>query len=284
MKETILFILLLFVIEIGFAQDSTVEVNKKNRLLNSDSTTKNTDMITNRPGATESSKAVYKDGFQIEMGLEYGRVANEPGSKDLKEYLFIPNIGVQYGVSNNVELRIFTTNYAIRSKINSGPTQFVYELANVIVGAKINLTNANGLLPEMAFLIDQGISTRPVYERSQWPTRGLLAWSYSLPSNFSLSGNFGYINEKEYFDQYITIGHSLSYSLNFGYGIKDNLGIFAEIYGQEQWNTGNGFPMILDGGMWYRITNKLQVDVSSGVNVNQHHYYVNAGISWLFLK
>lgn len=272
MKGKMLFTLLLFAFEIGLAQDSITDAKSK------------LDMITNRPGATEASRAVYKDGFQIEAGIEFGKLGGEVGSTDFKQYIFLPNIGVQYGISNKVELRVFTTNYAIRSKINSGFTQFVYELANVNVGAKINLTKAKGLVPEMAFLLDQGISTRPASERSQWPTRGLLAWSYSLPANFSLSGNFGYIHQKEYFDQYITVDHSLSYSLNCGYSIQENLGIFIEVFGEEEFDTGNEFPMVLDGGIWYRITNKLQVDVSSGMNVNQPNYYINAGMSWLFMK
>ena len=272
MERNLLFFILIFLLKLSSGQDSVMV--ESNQL----------DMITNRPGATEASHAVYQEGFQIEAGFEYGKIPDQKGVSTHKEYIFLPNIGFQYGVSPNVELRIFTTNYATRSYLNSGYTQFVYELANVNVGAKINLTEAKRGLPEMAILIDQGISTRPANERSYWPTRGLLAWSYSLPSNFSLAGNFGYINQKEYYDQYITYGHSFTYTLNFGYGIKDNLGVFAEVFGIDRLNKDRSFPWNFDGGVWYRLNNKFQIDASMGYGFDVGNYYVNVGMSKLFLR
>ena len=265
------------------AQDSTQNKTQV-KFLDQAPSNKDVSMITNRPGATEASRAVYHHGFQIEAGLEYGKIPNFKGANAFEEYIYLPTFGFQYGVSENVELRIFSTNYATRSFTDPGYTQFNYQLDNVTVGAKINLVNAKGFVPEMALLIDQGISTRPPTERTQWPTRALLAWGYSLPSNFSLAGNLGYINEKEYYDQYITYNNSLSYTMNMGYAIQENLGVFAEMFGQDRVDSGNGFPVNLDGGIWYRFTNKFQIDASGGYGFDVQNYYVNMGLSILFLK
>ena len=250
---------------------------------NPDSTTSEVSMITNRPGATEASRAVFKKGFQIEAGLEFGQVPNFKGNSEGIEYLFLPSFGFQYGVSDNVELRVFATNYATRSINNGAPSQFVYNLSNLNVGAKINLLKSKGLIPELALLITQGFPTNPNDVRKQWPTNGVLAWSYSLPVNFSLSGNLGYINQKEVFEQNITFSHSWLYTLNLGYAIKDNTGMFVEVFGQDDLNDDSAIPLNIDGGLWYRFNPKFQVDSSVGYGFDVGNYYVNVGISWLFL-
>ena len=272
MKKLLLFVLLSTGFVPLFAQDST-----------SVSTTE-ISMITNRPGASESSRAVFKKGFQIETGLEFGKVPNFKGNPEGIEYLFLPSFGFQYGVSENVELRIFATNYATRSINNGAPSQFVYNLSNVTAGAKINILKSKGIVPEMALLLTQGIPTNPADVRKQWPTTALLAWSYSLPANFGLAGNLGYINQKEVFEQQITFDHSWSYTLNVGYSIQENTGVFVEIFGTDNMNDNTTVPVNFDGGFWYRFNPKFQVDVSAGYGFDVGSSYVNAGLSWLFLN
>ena len=241
-------------------------------------------MITNRPGVTEASTAVFKGGFQMEVGLEYGKIPNSKGSTDHSEYIFLPNFGFQYGVSKNVELRIFSTNYATRSFVNDGYTKFVFNLSNLYVGTKINLLRSKGLIPELAFVLNQGIPSNPADVRKQWPTTGILAWSYSLPANFGLSGNLGYINHKEVFERNITFNHSWSYSVNVGYSIQNDFGVFVEIFGEDQMNDDSEVPINFDGGVWYRFNPKLQIDASVGYEDELGSYYMNAGFSWLILK
>ena len=110
-----------------------------------------------------------------------------------------------------------------------------------------------------------------------------MAWSYSLPSNFGLSGNWGYTNHKEVFEQDVTFDHSWSYTLNVGYSIKYNLGVFAEIFGEDYVNDDSTTPITVDGGVWYRINPKLQVDASAGFGFDLGSNYLNFGFSWLIL-
>ena len=252
-----------------FSQDSTKVIIPEK---------KEVSMITNRPGLTEASTAFFKGGFQTEMGFEYGKIPNWKGSTEHIEYLLLPSFGFLYGVSENVELRVFSINYASRSNINGGYTKFVWNLTDIFVGAKINLLKENGLTPGLALLINQGIPSNSVDVRRHWPTTAILAWSYSLPSNFGLSGNLGYINGKEVFENQITYDHAFSYTVNLGYAIQENIGVFAEVFGESD------IPVNLDGGAWYRFNPKLQVDASVGYGFDVENYYLNLGFSWLIIK
>jgi hypothetical protein len=258
-----------------FSQDSTKVIPLE---------TEEVSMITNRPGATESSTAVFKGGFQTEIGFEYGKIPEWKGSTEHIEYLFLPSFGFLYGVSENVELRVFSTNYATRSNVNGGYTKLVFNLSTIYVGSKINLFKENRFVPNAALLINQGVPSNYVDVRRQWPTSAIFAWSYTLPANFGLSGNLGYINHKEVFQNDITFDHSWSYTLNLGYSIKDDLGVFAEIFGEGKMNDNGETPLNIDGGVWYRINKKLQVDASASYGFEVENYYLNMGFSWLLIK
>lgn len=241
-------------------------------------------MVTNRPGATESSLAVYKGGFQIEAGLEYGKVPFDKNRESYTNYLYLPNVGIQYGISKNIELRVFTTHLLSKYTMNEQSTSFESSLNEINVGAKINLVKSKGWVPEMALLVNQGIPTTRNDSTKQWPTKAVLAWSHSLPANWGVSGNLGYTNQKQSIHNNINYSHALSYTLNLGYAIKDNLGVFAEAFGEEVIDSNNGFPLNIDGGAWYRFSNKFQIDGSLGYGLNQESYYLNIGMSWLVLK
>ena len=94
----------------------------------------------------------------------------------------------------------------------------------------------------------------------------------------------GYINQKEVFQNDITFDHSWSYTLNLGYSIKDDLGVFAEIFGEGKMNDNGETPLNIDGGIWYRINPKLQVDASAGYGFEVESHYLNMGFSWLLIN
>lgn len=242
-------------------------------------------LITNRPGLTEASRAVYKGGFQLEMGLEYGKTPTSKGSSEYSDYILLPNIGFLYGVSNNVELRVFGNNQGSRNNHTCGQQKYDYSVDNVFVGTKINLLKSKGWIPELALVINQGIPTDGSSDLKSWASTGLLAWSYSLPSNFALSGNLGYTNEKitqENVD--MKYQHGLLYTLNLGYAIKSNIGTYVELNGSDLLYQGNSFPINVDGGFWYRVNPHLQVDALAGYGFEVENYFVNIGMSWLLLK
>lgn len=275
MKLNVLVLSLFIVPILGFSQDSSqvedVEVIEYS-------------MVTNRPGATEASKAVYHKGFQMEVGFEFGHIPERKGSDKHTQYIYLPQFNLQYGVSKNVELRVSSSNYATREQVNDGYTKFNYNLDNIVVGAKINLFKPKKWVPEMALLVTQSFPSNYDNYRKYWPTTVLLAWGYSLPKNFSLAGNIGYVHEKVSFDNHIEDGHSWKYTVNLGYAIKHNMGVFAEIFGSDTFNDALKTPLTLDGGVWYRFNPQLQIDASTGYGFDVGSYYINAGFSWLIIN
>lgn len=242
-------------------------------------------MITNRPGFTEASRAVFKSGFQIETGFQYSKTPTVPkseGSSDYQENVLIPNLGLLYGISTNVEIRIFA-NYE-GQRISPFSSEYTYDFNNLLVGTKINLTEAKGLVPEMALLVTLGIPTNKLNAKV-WPATALLAWSYSLPANFGLSGNLSYGYDMEFEEHYsVTHPHHINYTINLGYGITDKLSTYAELYGYNTLGSGNNLDVKIAGGFYYRINPKFQVDLIGGYGIEDKSYLANAGFSWLLLK
>ena len=107
-------------------------------------------MITNRPGFTEASRAVYKSGFQIETGFQYQLSPNWKGNPHHSEQILIPNLGLLYGASKNIELRVFGSLEGNRNNwTGSENSKYEYSFPALVIGGKINLTKAKGFLPEI---------------------------------------------------------------------------------------------------------------------------------------
>tara|TARA_R110002050_G_scaffold300621_1_gene471014 strand:+ start:44459 stop:45292 length:834 start_codon:yes stop_codon:yes gene_type:complete len=275
--KSALILLLFFVTVSVYAQDSTHTESKISPIK----------MITNRPGFTEASRAVFKKGFQIETGFQYSKSPFSKGSSEYSANILFPNLGLIYGVSENVEVRVFGNYEGNRVSYGASPSTYSYGLEGLTLGTKINLTKRNGFLPEMALLINQGVPTSASTASFTpiWSTQALLAWSYSLPYKFSLSGNLSYAVRYE-FDEISTLAHpnSLGYTINVGYTITPQLGTYMELYGQNALGAGKVFDMNAAGGFKYRINPKFQVDLIGGYGFETGSTLVNAGFSWLIIK
>ena len=238
--------------------------------------------VTKRPGFTQASRAVYKNGFLIEAGFQYSKDRYLPNGSD-RGYttLLIPNLGLVYGVSKNIEVRVFGNLEAYKFNYSGNSSSIKYKFNGLLIGTKINLTEAKNLLPEMALLITQGIPTNSELYNT-WTTSAVLAWSYSLPANFGLSGNLGATYESDFYDGELH-GNSVyfNYTLHIGYSIKENLGTYLEVYGG---GTSYGFETNVSGGLYYRFSPKFQVDALCGYGSGSGTFLVNTGCSWLLMK
>ena len=241
-------------------------------------------MITNRPGFTEASRAVFKSGLQIESGFQYSKDQLDKSSMEYWESVLLPNLGVIYGVSKNVGVRAFVNYEANRFTYQDRKTKYYYNFSRIYVGTKINLTKEKGLLPEMALLINQGIPTNR-FGISIWSTSALMAWSYTLNPRFGLSGNRSYSRDYEFKSKTNLFNQDYwAYTINLGYSITDEISVFTECYGNHRIDNDGKFDINLIGGMAYRITPKLQVDSYAGYRIETDGFLVNAGFSWLLLK
>ncbi len=231
-------------------------------------------MITNRPGNTEASRAVFRGGFQIETGFTFTRFDNDRYQKQL----LLPSMGVLFGISNNMELRVFATNEG-NSSDNS---MYVYNVNAVVAGAKINLFKRRGALPEIALLIDQSIPTDFNADLKLWTTREIIAWSYSFGDHFGVSGNFIFNQNITTSDSETDFQFDFGYTLNLGYSVSQRFGMFYELYYFTV--VSDRFAADMNLGLWYRITPKLQIDVYGGYSYSDPSYSINGGISWLILN
>jgi len=264
MKRLLLFALLSTGYLTIFAQDSTVTESSSD-----------VSMITNRPGVSESSKAVFKSGFQIETGFQFSDF-------DVGSSFQFPNIGFLYGVSNNVEIRVFS--YYEFNNYNA-------DQIGLMLGAKINLVELNGWIPEMAFVFNQELPTIIVSKLSNslpkdWNSNAMIAWSHPLGEKLGVSGNFIYTLQTKSTEistgKTIDFANQFGYTFNVGYTINDKFGTFLEAYGNNNFSTG--FTNSVDGGVWHRVHSKFQIDLQVGLGIDTKEYFVMVGFSRLFLK
>lgn len=229
-------------------------------------------MVTNRPGVSESSKAVYKGGIQVETGIMN---SNLYGVYNLQ----MPNLGLLYGLSNRVELRLFTT-----ANFNS----FNRDNLDVYAGVKVNIFDQKKLRPELAFVFNQEVPhiifNKPRARFYSWKSNFILAWSHTLSKRLNIAGNLKYVLIADILRGETTTLEQLGYTFNSGYKLKKNLGVFLEVYGNKI--TLKEVPMLhyMDGGVWYRVDPTFQIDVQAGFSMNSDYYFFMVGFSKLILS
>jgi hypothetical protein len=230
-------------------------------------------MVTNRPGVSESSKAVYKGGFQIESGAQYSYAGN------LKNFQF-PDIGLLYGVSKRVEVRFFTGyNFSTYT-----------DHMNFLIGTKVNVMKQKKGLPELAFIFNQSLPRLMITKVSTdqvvkyWRSNFIAAWSYSFPKNISIAGNLKYVLRTGGLDGNTDFQNQFGYTFNCGYELKKYLGVFAEVYGDKIIINNIGMVHNMDGGVWYRFNPTFQIDAQAGFGWNSDYYFVMIGFSKLILN
>lgn len=265
-------------VSLGFAQDSI-----SNQAVQT-STAFN--MITNRPGFTEASRAVYKSGFQIETALHYEQLPHFKNSENYSQLMFLPTLGLLYGVSKNVELRMFFNNQSLKTSVDKNAQ---YSFSGLTFGSKINVLNANGWVPEMAILVTQGVPTTSHKIDQVFSTGVLVAFGYSLTNNLGLSGNLGYaidygLNKEITQNQVLSHPHHLNYTCNLAYSFDNNVGVFVELSSANTLGNGVGYYQNYEGGAWYRVNPKFQIDINGGYGSELGSYFVEAGMSLLIIR
>lgn len=239
-------------------------------------------MITNRPGYTEASRAVFKGGLQFELGLQYAHDPRWKNSADYYEYLTVPNLGILYGVTENIELRAFGV---VTHERYSWQPQKETAFSDFSLGTKINVARQNGWIPEMAVLVTQ---TLPVSQANSshklYTTGALLALSYSTNTPWSIAGNIGYAIDWTAPSSTIESPHHLNYTVNLGYSWVSNAGVFAELSSFNNLENGQAFYQDVEGGGWYRFNPKFQIDAHAGYTAQNQGFYVEIGGSLLLLK
>lgn len=235
-------------------------------------------LITDRPDATESPYTVGKGNFQIETGALF--IDDSFDDNDIKTTVYNTAL-LRYGLSDNFELRLgwdyINSNTKFRGREVFDATGFT----PLLVGAKIEITDEEGWIPQIGLLGHLRLPFTAVSEFKPEDTGMdfLFSFDHTLNDRAGLAYNLGARIGDDRSLEYI-------YSLAYGYSITEKIGAYAEVYGffPESDQAGH----LWDAGMTYLVNNNLQLDATIGTgfqssNTNQELLF-SFGFSYRILK
>nr|WP_245910880.1 transporter [Nonlabens arenilitoris] len=180
-------------------------------------------LITDRPDATESPYTVGKGNFQIETGALF--IDDSFDDNDIKTTVYNTAL-LRYGLSDNFELRLgwdyINSNTKFRGREVFDATGFT----PLLVGAKIEITDEEGWIPQIGLLGHLRLPFTAVSEFKPEDTGMdfLFSFDHTLNDRAGLAYNLGARIGDDRSLEYI-------YSLAYGYSITEKIGAYAEVYG-----------------------------------------------------
>lgn len=228
---------------------------------------------TDRPDQTESSATVPAGRLQVETGLLY--MTKETNGIDGRTYL-LPTSLFRVGISNHFELRAVSQIESFQTVVDDSITNRSWGVSNFEVGFKVNFWSAKGKRPEVGFLSHLVVPTgSEAFNDGRAGVINKLAVTHELSEKHTLAYNIGW----DYFGQ----GNGdLFYSLAWGIGLSDKVGLYVEPYGfyrnLETWVSN------LDAGFTYLLQDNVQLDYSFGMGLDNTMNYQSIGISFIIPK
>lgn len=222
-------------------------------------------IVTDRPDQTESSSTVSQGSLQIEAGFLLG------SSKDniiSERQILSPTSLFRYGITNGLELRLGCQFESVKNK----RTQEINEgLSDLELGAKVQLFKKESSSAEMAFLSHLIIPTGAKgLTNDKLGTINKLSISHVLTEALGIGYNIGY-------NYYGMDRGDFNYSLVFGIGFTDTIGIYLEPYGEVL--NFETHEASFDTGITYLLQDNLQLDISFGTGINHKMNYFSVGCS-----
>ena len=222
-------------------------------------------IITDRPDQTESSSTIAKESLQIEMGI----VVLSSDNKSVNAFAG-PSTLLRYGISENLELRIFNQYESIKVDMD-GSDEKDSGFSDLELGFKVQLFKKEDVNTEVAFLSHAIIPTASkAFSNEKWGTINKLSISHALGKNIGLGYNVGY--------DYIFQTHRFTYSAALGFSFSEKFGGYIEPYGF--YAEGGLFQSFFDAGLTYLMRDNFQLDISYGLGMNNDMQYFSAGFSW----
>lgn len=230
------------------------------------------DLVTDRPDQTESSISVPYKTIQIETGFSGELAPSGPSSVLNVSY---GGTLLRYGLFKGMEMRLAMDYSTSRPFVSTGMEPDIERgVSPVVLGAKINLAEQHGWIPELALIVHVNL---PVFDSDFAIDHAvpdiIVAASHSISDNFSLGYNFGI----EWADT--NESPMKKYSAVVGIGVSDRIGLFVESFG----SFGNGgITNIIDGGLTFLILPNLQYDISGGVGTTTVSpvFFIGTGLSF----
>lgn len=225
------------------------------------------EMVTDRPDQTESATVVPRGLFQVETGYLFTR----DGGVDAHA---APGTLFRIGLGGRTELRLGHAGLVGRPDGRGA--------GDSAIGAKVNLVpRADDRRPEIALLGALSLPTgTPGFSSGGADAAFLAAFAHALGPRLSLGWNAGAAWESSP-DQ---PGRDafLVYSLAFGVGLTDRLGVFLETFGDRRIGGAASTAAAVDAGLTLLLTDVLQFDVSAGRGLQgpADDMFVGTGLSF----
>jgi hypothetical protein len=225
----------------------------------------NSQISTDRPGASDASSTVMKNSFQIEQGFDMNFYKED--TINFRAFS-MPSL-FRIGVLNWLELRLQNNVVSLYNKTAQTNT---FGIADIQIGFKAQLLKKEGVNCEIAFVSmwgmpigTEGLST------GKFSTMNKLSFGHSLSKKVSLTYNVGY--------GYYGFGKGLfAYTMSFGFQLVPKLNLFVENFGS--YDDFRTFTTSVDAGLSYLITDWVQIDVAYGTGLNWRYNYAQIGVSW----
>ncbi len=236
---------------------------------------------TDRPQFTESSRTLIRGRLQIEGGY----TLNYDDEDDIRLIQhFFPDLLVRYSVTDNFEIRgswpgIIVSHFTDDLIGDSGSFD---DGTNPNVGFKLALWDQTGAIPRTAFSASAPIET----EGSAFSLPSLqpiadVLYSWTIDDRLLVSGSTGIAllrnNGDDFFD--------LQQSVSADYLLSDRYGMYAEWIAFFRHKSANNIDQYLaDVGVYYVVTEHLQIDGRVGVGLNDvaPDFFTGVGFSYRF--
>lgn len=246
-------------------------------------------IVTDRPDFTESALSVPWGHMQLEGGYTY--IANDEDGLRTGEHVF-PEFLLRTGIVEDFEFRLGWTGWSLTESLfteenDAGRRVRVKDhddgATDMSVGFKVHLLEQQGLVPEFGVI---GEMSLPTGSRSTGKSAGdvepgaKLLWSYDLSEDLALSGNFNFAVPSSDSGRFFQSAASVSLS----YGLTDRLGVYTEYFGFYPNDRGGDCAHYANGGFTFLVTDNFQLDIRSGVGLNEEadDCFVGAGFAIRF--
>jgi hypothetical protein len=234
-------------------------------------------LITDRPDATESPTAVPKGFLQVETGAFYESFEDN-GIKN-ENYTYNTTL-VRYGLLKNLELRLGWDFVEGQTKVNGTALDNITSGFNpLLFGFKTTIAKENGCMPEIGFL---GHLYLPFTAGSDYKpdTTGVdfrFSFAHTLSEKSSIAYNLGAAWRDD------SPEAAYLYTLAYGYSITNQLGAYAELYGDFPENSKANH--LWDVGLTYLVSNNVQLDATVGSSFTEgQDILISAGVSFRIPK
>ena len=219
-------------------------------------------MTTDRPDQTESSSTVGAGLFQIETGT----IIESPN-----RYWNINTTLFRCGVSDNFELRAQTGVGRYFSDFNKD--NYVFGVNDLILGLKYRLLQGP---IEIAYL---GHAHFPTGSKNisdgSFGSSHKIALSHAITENIGFGYNIGY-------DHFGKEDQGFTYAYVIGFSLVEKVGFFVELYGNA--DKFSDFNHNFDTGFTFSVSENIQLDVSTGMGLNEEMNFFATGLSWRLPK